>query len=172
MLKTIINLQVKNLRLPIIVLLIVPFLSFGQEKEIKIVSSGKVDFIPFHAVENVPYPSDCKELKTNAEKKKCVSEYIQRHTMRKFDTELISNLGLEPGKKRIFVQFKFDKSGKVFDVKARATHPKLEEEAIRVVQLIPQFAPGVHQDNEVIVAYSLPIVFVVEEVIKTKTDNN
>ncbi|WP_138432888.1 energy transducer TonB [Winogradskyella algicola] len=135
-----------------------------QEVEIlEITSNEESDFIPFYVVDEVPYLSDCKSIKEKKKRKTCVQEYIQMHVMRKFNSEVIEGLGLAAGKKRIFAQFKIDKQGKVINVLARGPHPVLEREVERVINLLPEFTPGIHQGETVIVAYSLPIIFTVEE---------
>ena len=51
----------------------------------------------------------------------------------------------------MLVEFKFDKSGDVVDVKVRnAGHPRLEKEAIRVINLLPNKiqSPGFHQRRQ------------------------
>ena len=55
---------------------------------------------------------------------------------------MAESLDLPKGKQRIFAGFTIDKQGFVTDVKARASHEKLEEEVIRVINLLPQFIPG------------------------------
>jgi len=48
-------------------------------------------------------------------------------------------------------------------VKARAPHPKLVEEAIRVAGLLPKMKPGMQRGNPVKVTFNQPIIFKVEE---------
>ena len=45
------------------------------------------------------------------------------------------------------------------DVDARAAHPELEKEAIRVVKSLPKLVPGYVDGEPVVVPYSLPILF-------------
>ena len=78
------------------------------------------------------------------------------------NTELANDLALS-GRQRISVQFTIDKTGKVAEVRARAPHPKLEAEAIRVVKMFPRMEPGEQKGEKVGVLYSLPIVFDVQE---------
>ena len=47
----------------------------------------------------------------------------------------------------------------VEDVKARAPHPALAEEAERVIKRLPKFEPGILNGEPVTVPYSLPIKF-------------
>ena len=77
--------------------------------------------------------------------------------------ELANELGLTPGKQRINVMFKIDKTGNITDIQARAPHKRLEAEAIRVVSLLPQMTPGKQRGRAVPVKYSLPITFLVQE---------
>lgn len=51
----------------------------------------------------------------------------------------------------------------IVDVKARAPHPKLVEEAIRVAGLLPKMKPGMQRGNPVKVTFNQPIIFKVEE---------
>mgnify|MGYP000893994098 CR=1 FL=1 len=81
---------------------------------------------------------------------------------KKFNADLASDLGLSPGVKRIFVVFKIDKRGNIVDVMARAPHKRLQDEAIRVVKLLPKMIPGKQRGIAVGVKYSLPIAFKVE----------
>ena len=75
--------------------------------------------------------------------------------------ELAAELGLE-GRQRITVEFKIDKTGHITDVRARAPHPRLEKEAISVVQSLPKMIPGKQRGKPVGVLYMLPILFQVE----------
>jgi len=116
--------------------------------------------VPFAIIENVPVYPGCKG--SNEEKKKCMVDQITKHVNRKYNTGLAGDLGLSPGKKRVYVQFKIDKTGKITDVRARGPHARLEKEAIRVVELLPDMTPGKQRGRPVGVKYTLPITLVVE----------
>ena len=120
----------------------------------------EMDDVPFAIIENVPVYPGCKG--SNAEKKKCFSSNIQKHVNKKYNTGLAGDLGLSPGKKRVFVMFKIDKTGKIVDVRARGPHARLEKEAIRVISLLPQMTPGKQRGRAVGVKYTLPITLIVE----------
>ena len=117
--------------------------------------------VPFAVIENVPLFPGC-ERGNNAKKRKCMSEKIAKFVQRKFNTELAGDLGLS-GRQRISVIFKIDKSGNVTGVRARAPHPRLEKEAQRVINLLPKMQPGKQRGKAVIVPYSLPIIFQVQD---------
>jgi len=116
--------------------------------------------VPFAIIEDVPVYPGCKGSKEKL--RACLQANITKHVNRKFNSELASDLGLSPGVKRIFVMFKIDKSGNITDVQARAPHVKLQQEAIRVVKLLPKMTPGKQRGRPVGVKYSLPIAFKVE----------
>lgn len=118
------------------------------------------DEIPFSALEQVPHPSSCSG-KTGKELKKCVSQFISNHVNTNFDTGIGEELGLS-GKTRIVAQFKIDKNGNIVDLKTRAPHPKLEQEAQRVIKTLPQMIPGQADGENVSVLYGLPINFVMQ----------
>lgn len=119
--------------------------------------------VPFSVIENVPIFPGCEKKKGNAAKKKCMSEKVSKFVNKKFNVDLASDLGLPSGKKRIFVSFKIDKNGNIVSVGARAPHPALEKEAKRVIKALPKMQPGKQRGKAVIVPYSLPISFVVQD---------
>ncbi len=130
-----------------------------EVKEIKEeVVEEEIADVPFAVIENVPVYPGCENERGNDAKKKCMSSKISQFINKKFNTDLATDLGLE-GRQRISVQFKIDKNGKVVDVRARAPHPRLEKEAVSVVQSLPDMTPGKQRGKPVGVLYSLPIVF-------------
>ncbi len=119
-----------------------------------------VEDVPFAIIEDVPVYPGCKGSKKKL--RACLQAKISKLINRKFNADLASDLGLSPGIKRIFVMFKIDKTGRVVDIRARAPHKRLQEEAIRVIKLIPRMIPGKQRGKPVGVKYSLPIAFKVE----------
>ena len=134
-----------------------------EEEEIEeVVEEEEVEEdVPFAVIEDVPVYPGCKGSK--AQLRKCMSDKIQKHVGKKFNVDLAQDLGLSAGKKRISVQFKIDKNGNISDVKARAPHPRLKKEAIRIVKLLPKMKPGKQRNKPVGVRYNLPITFNVED---------
>ena len=118
--------------------------------------------IPFAVVEQVPIFPGCEDLATNKEQKECMSKKITEFININFNTGLGKELGIT-GLNRIYVMFKVSKDGEVTSVKSRAPHPDLGAEAERVVNILPDMAPAVHDGEEVAILYSLPIVFNVPE---------
>jgi len=138
-----------------------------QEEEIVEVEEIEVEEViedvevPFAVIENVPEYPGC-ERGSNADKRKCMSEKIAKFVQRKFNTDLAGDLGLS-GRQRISVIFKIDKNGNVTGVRSRAPHPRLEKEAARVINMLPKMKPGRQRGKPVIVPYSLPITFQVQD---------
>ncbi|MBT8254972.1 MAG: energy transducer TonB, partial [Bacteroidia bacterium] len=117
--------------------------------------------VPFAVIEDVPVYPGCESEGNNAARKQCMADRIMEYVQSKFNTELASELGLE-GRQRIQVIFKIDHNGQVVNVRARAPHPRLEQEAARVVSSLPKMVPGKQRGKPVGVLYSLPILFKVE----------
>ena len=120
-----------------------------------------VEDVPFMIIENVPVYPGCTG--SNKELRACFSSMVSKLVNQKFNPELASDLGLPSGSiQKIFVMFRIDKNGNIVDVKARAPHKRLQEEAIRVVNLLPRMIPGKQRGMPVGVKYALPITFRIE----------
>ncbi|WP_338732699.1 M56 family metallopeptidase [Mangrovimonas cancribranchiae] len=118
--------------------------------------------IPFGIVENVPVYPGCESLESKNEVIKCMHQNITKFVGDNFNTKVSKGLGLE-GNQRIMVTFKIDTQGNVTAVKARAAHKALQEEAERVVSLLPKMKPGEQKGKKVTVPYALPIMFALDE---------
>ncbi|RKS53934.1 protein TonB [Gillisia mitskevichiae] len=137
-----------------------PIAEMEDIKEVKKVV--EVETVPFILIEDVPIFPGCESLSNNVERKNCMSEKITKFINKEFNTALGSQLGLK-GINKINVMFKIDTNGDIVDIGARAPHPKLEEEAKRVIQALPKMKPGKQRGNPVIVQYAIPIIFKVQE---------
>jgi len=116
--------------------------------------------IPFAIIEEPPVFPGCTGSKE--EKKKCLQDKITEHVSKNYNTELSQDLGLTPGKKKVYVIFKIDKNGYVSDARARGPHARLEKEALRVVNMLPRLTPGKQRGMPVGVSYTLPITLHVQ----------
>ena len=130
------------------------------EEIVEVEEEEMIEDVPFAIIEDVPVYPGCKG--TKAQKKACLNKSLQKHVARKFNVDLAGDLGLSPGKKKIYIQFKITKTGTIEIVAARAPHPRLEKEARRVVMLLPKMIPGKQRGRPVNVTYMLPISFNVE----------
>ena len=116
--------------------------------------------VPFSVIENVPIYPGC-ENGNNQQRRDCMSRSLQELVNREFNTNLAVGLGLK-GLQKINVVFKIDKNGLITGVRSRAPHPVLEAEVERVIKLLLPMKPGRQRGRSVIVPYSLPIVFKIE----------
>ena len=119
-----------------------------------------IEDVPFIIIEDVPVFPGCKGNKDQL--KKCFSKKVQKHFSRKFDADLPNELGLSAGRKRVFIGFKIDKTGNIVNVNARAPHPKIKSEVIKVMKQLPRMKPGKQRGKPVGVKYSIPFTLIVE----------
>ena len=133
-----------------------------EVEEVEVVEEEEViEDVPFSVIEDAPIFPGCEKYKSKAERKKCMSEKVQKHVNKKFNTELAADLDLE-GVQKIFVVFKIDRQGNITDVRSRAPHPRLAKEAEKVIKSLPKMKPGKQRGKPVGVNYTLPIVFKVQ----------
>jgi periplasmic protein TonB len=134
-----------------------------EVEEVEVVEEEEeIGDVPFAVIEDVPIFPGCESKRNNQERKDCMSEKINDFVNRRFDTGLGSDLGLS-GINRIYVQFRIEKNGDVTVLGARAPHPRLQQEAERVVNMLPKMQPGKQRGKAVGVLYSLPITFRVQD---------
>lgn len=119
-----------------------------------------IEDVPFAIIEESPVFPGCTGNKE--ERKACFSDKVSTHIHKYFNADLAQELGLTPGKQKIYVMFTVNKNGNITDVMARAPHKSLEKEAIRVIEMLPVMTPGKQRNRPVGVKYSLPITFNVE----------
>ena len=119
-----------------------------------------IEDVSFMIIEDVPVFPGCKGNKDQL--KKCFSKKVQQHFSKKFDADLPNELGLSAGRKRVFIGFKIDKTGNIVNVNARAPHPKIKSEVIKVMKQLPRMKPGKQRGKPVRVKYSIPFTLIVE----------
>ncbi|MDY7396276.1 energy transducer TonB [Aureibaculum sp. 2210JD6-5] len=133
------------------------FFVFSQEKEKDTTNN---ETISFAIIEDAPIFPGCEKLDKKLQKT-CLQNQIQKHVAKNFNTKLANEVGLEPGKTRMYVIFQIASDGIVKDVRASGEHEILEKEGIRVISSLPKMTPGLHKGKPVGVNYSLPIVLMV-----------
>jgi protein TonB len=119
-----------------------------------------IEDVSFMIIEDVPVFPGCEGNKK--ELKDCFSKMVQKHFSRKFDADLPNELGLDAGRKRVFIGFKIDKNGNVVNIQARAPHPKIKSEVVKVMKMLPRMKPGRQRGKAVGVKYSIPFTLIVE----------
>jgi hypothetical protein len=123
-------------------------------------SSANDTDVPFAVIEEVPVYPGCTG--TREQKAKCLNNKIQKFVRQNFNADLSKTVNLPKGRKKVWVVFRIDENGDVVDVSARAPHPKLKEEAMRVARLLPKMKPGRQRGKNIGMKYTLPISFNVE----------
>ncbi len=121
----------------------------------------EVEEVPFALIDESPIFIGCENL-SEAERKQCFIEKIRTLISGNFNPELGKIQGLK-GRQQINVIFKIDAEGNVSNIKTRAAHPNLEQEAKRVIQLLPKMKPGKQNGTAVMTSYSLPIILDVDD---------
>ncbi|WP_282134074.1 energy transducer TonB [Seonamhaeicola maritimus] len=115
--------------------------------------------VAFAVIEQVPIYKGCKKNLSNKEQRACMSSKVTKHVVKHFNIKVAKGLGFPDGKVRIDVIFKINTKGEVVGIRARGPHKKLEEEARRVIKLLPKFIPGYQKGKPVTVPYALPLIF-------------
>ena len=123
-------------------------------------SEEVIEDVSFMIIEDVPVFPGCKGDKTAL--KSCFSKMVQKHFSRKFDADLPNELGLDAGRKKVFIGFKIDRNGNVVNIQARAPQPKIKKEVVKVMKMLPKMKPGRQRGKAVGVKYSSPFTLIVE----------
>jgi protein TonB len=115
--------------------------------------------VPFMIVENMPAMGDCKQLRGD-ERHQCtqmeIIKYVSKNT--KYPP-IAKDAGIQG---TVFVYFVVGKDGKVKDVKVlREVDSRLDAEAVRVVESLPEFEPGEQRGKAVSVQYTIPVKFII-----------
>lgn len=116
------------------------------------------EVIPFGLVEEVPVFLGCEGVAKN-KRLDCFMEQMSKHIRK---NQLYPEKAMEKNVQgRVNVLFDINIDGNVTNVQVKG--PKggelLENEARRVIEILPKFKPGIHNGNPVNVRYSQPITF-------------
>jgi TonB family protein len=133
-------------------------ISWSQEITVTKEEVKKDEIVPIAVVEDVPVFPGCEEEARN-KKLACFQEKLSEHIVKNF------NYPKEARKKkiqgRVSVLFVINSEGKVEITSTKAPEgcELLEEEAIRIISLLPKMEPGKFKGNAVSVKYLQPIIF-------------
>lgn len=115
--------------------------------------------VPFAVVEKVPIWPGCTGS-SNAALKKCFQDKMNEHVAKNFKyPQQALDLNIRG---KVFVLFLIDSKGYVSGIKTRGPDKVLENEASRIIGLLPKMEPGKQRGKSVNVPYSVPINFVLE----------
>lgn len=101
----------------------------------------KSQIVEFNEAENPPLAPDCKSKWEVDKKKECTNKFIQRHVMRKFNTDLAAEVGLT-GKVKIMIRFVIDTNGKAINITASGGPEVMNQNAIEVIEMLPNLKPA------------------------------
>ncbi len=117
---------------------------------------GTVD-VPFAIIEKVPVYPGCDDA---GDMRACFNQMLQRHIGKNFRyPELAQEMGIQG---RVNVLFIIQEDGSIGNVRLRGPDKLLEDEAARIISLLPQMIPGEHRGEKVRVPFSIPITFKLE----------
>ncbi len=116
--------------------------------------NDKTVSIPFTVVDEVPVFPGCE----NAEDKRaCFNKMMQNHIIDNFRyPEEAQKNGIQG---RVNTMLIIQKDGSIGGVRTRGPDTLLEEEAARIISLLPSMTPGEHRGKAARVPYSIPITF-------------
>ncbi|MCW5518569.1 energy transducer TonB [Aureitalea sp. L0-47] len=117
--------------------------------------------LAFATIDRVPTFPGCEGLSNDASKK-CFTQKVANFVVQNFNTKVSKDSEIS-GKQRIIVHFNITDTGKIDKVKAKAQHSELIDEAIRVIETLPEMIPGEHKGKKVTVEFALPIIFEMDE---------
>ncbi len=136
-------------------------IELDEDTEIEIIEDEE-DFeedTPFMIVENMPAFGPCLGMRGD-ERHQCTQMEIIRYVSSNTKYPPIAkDAGIQG---TVFVYFVVGKNGKVRDVKVlREVDPRLDKEAVRVVESLPTFEPGQQRGKSVSVQYTIPVKFII-----------
>ncbi|NNE32437.1 MAG: energy transducer TonB [Winogradskyella sp.] len=111
--------------------------------------------VPFAVVEQVPTFPGCSG--NNAQLMACFKEKMTEHIRKHFNYPEAALENNWQGK--VYVMFSIDNKGNLQSVKTRGPYKILEEEAQRIISLIPKMIPAEQRGVPVKISYSVPISF-------------
>lgn len=136
--------------------------------EVKIISDEK-DPIPFALLENPPAFEGCEE-KTGNDAKECFMKAMNEHIKTNFTYPKEAQEKNVEG--RVTIMFQITKEGLINNLNVRGTGKEnsylIEQEATRIMKLLPKFKPGMIDGKPVAVSYAQPIMFKLQKQEQTK----
>jgi len=151
-----------------ILLLIIPFLSFGQNDLIEITEDEEItEILDFGIVETLPIFPGCEtssdsEIEIDRQEKlRCFNAGVINYIVDEFKyPEEAKTAGIS---EKIFVTFIIDKTGLIKNAKVvRGDNEYLKEEALRLVNGLPKMTPATQRNKPVSVSYTIPINFLLQ----------
>tara|TARA_R110002050_G_scaffold196426_2_gene331396 strand:+ start:105023 stop:107677 length:2655 start_codon:yes stop_codon:yes gene_type:complete len=110
--------------------------------------------MPFAVVDEAPIFPGCEDA---VDKRACFQEHLYKHISKNFRyPEAAQELGMQG---KVNTMFTIGKDGSINNLRLRGPSKLLEEEAKRILSLLPNMSPGKQKGKEVNVPFSVPITF-------------
>ncbi|MFK7749116.1 MAG: hypothetical protein AB8B65_12045 [Kordia sp.] len=118
--------------------------------------------LSFELVETVPIFPGCETFESTMERKKCMSEKIEKFIQRNLDMEIMTKNQQANTTRKIQTMFEINTSGLIQNIQVRTNFPDMETEVKRVIQSLPKMTPAKQKGRTVSVKYVLPIFWKVD----------
>lgn len=116
--------------------------------------------VPFALIEDVPIFPGCEKVK-KSERRNCFQMKMNSHVTKNFRyPEMALDMGISG---RVFVIFVIAPDGNITKLRTRGPDKVLEDEAQRIIGLLPKMIPGKQRGKPVSVPFSVPINFKMAE---------
>lgn len=116
-------------------------------------NEGMID-VPFSTVDEVPVFPGCENA---SDKRACFQEKMYEHISKNFRyPQEAQDKGIQG---KVNLMFVIDESGSIKNLRMRGPSEILEQEAARIISLLPKMKPGKQRGKNVRVPFSIPIAF-------------
>jgi len=104
----------------------------------------------------VPLFDGC-DKKSDEENRRCFQQKIQQHITKNFKyPKEAQDLNIQG---KVHIMFTINKTGSVTNIRTKGSSTILEQEAIRIIKLIPQLSPALKNGEGVKIPFAIPITF-------------
>lgn len=122
------------------------------------ITTDEAEPIGYNHVDVPPLAPNCKTKWKLEKRQTCTREFINGYINRKLNTDLVSELGLT-GFVKIEVTFTIDKEGRSKNISATGGPEIMNQNAVEVIETLPQLSPAMNNGELVEVFYKVPIAF-------------
>ena len=120
-------------------------------------SQVEIEEISFLEMEKTPIFPGCEHRDFD-----CFFKELDNHFTTNFNMDIIDDIFISSGKKKILVDFSIDTKGEVVDVKVKSPHLVISEEVKRVIYSLPKMSSGEKFGIPIKAKYSLPFTILID----------
>jgi bla regulator protein BlaR1 len=118
---------------------------------------NEINEISFLEMEKTPIFPGCEHRDFD-----CFFKELDNHFTTNFNMDIIDDIFISSGKKKILVDFSIDTKGEVVDVKVKSPHLVISEEVKRVIYSLPKMSSGEKFGIPIKAKYSLPFTILID----------